>query len=120
MLIKELSLQTGASVRSIRYYETKGIVNSKRLDNGYRHYDDNAVERIKTIQFYLSLGLTTDNIAQVIECPTALKNDRPLCKAAYELYKNKLSEVNKQLALLQAVQLRLEERIREFEVTTTK
>lgn len=118
MLIKELSRRTGASVRSIRYYETKGILNSARLENGYRDYDDTAVERIKTIQFYLSLGLTTDNIAHIIECPTSLQANRPLCKAAYELYKDKLNEVNKQLALLQTVKQRLQERVREFEENT--
>ena len=115
MLIKELSRRTGASVRSIRYYDTKGIINSRRLENGYRDYDDTAVGRIKTIQLYLSLGLNTDNIAQIIECPTSMQNDRPLCKAAYELYKTKLSEVNKQLELLQTVQLRLQERMSEFD-----
>jgi len=115
VLIKELSLRTGASVRSIRYYETKEIINSRRLENGYRDYDDTAVGRIKTIQLYLSLGLTTDNIAQIIECPTSMQNNRPLCKAAYELYKTKLNEVNKQLELLQTVQLRLQERMSEFD-----
>ena len=115
MLIKELSRRTGASVRSIRYYETKGILSSHRLENGYRDYDDTAEERIKTIQLYLSLGLSTDNIAQIIECPAVAQTDRPLCQAAYRLYKTKLIEVNKQLELLQTVQLRLEQRIRDFE-----
>ena len=115
MLIKELSRRTSVSVRSIRYYETKNIINSRRMENGYRDYDDDAIERINTIQLYLSLGINTDDIAKIIECPISIQKDRPLCKAAYELYKTKLNEVDKQLAILQTVQLRLKERIREFE-----
>jgi len=112
--IKELSCKTGASVRSIRYYETKKLINASRLKNGYRDYADSAVERVKTIQLYLSLGLNTDDIAQIIECPTSSK-DRPLCEVAYELYKAKLEEVNKQIEILRNVQVRLEERMRAWE-----
>ena len=115
MLIKELSRRTGVSVRSIRYYETKNIIQARRLENGYREYDDTAVERIKTIQLYLNLGLNTDDIAEIIECPTVPQKDRPLCKAAYELYKTKLRQVNTQLDILRTVQMRLQERISEFD-----
>lgn len=114
MLIKELSYKTGASVRSIRYYENKKLLISKRLENGYRDYDDKAIERVKIIQLYLGLGISTDDMAQIIECPIT-KNERPLCKAVYELYKAKLNEVNKQLDILHKVQLRLQERISELD-----
>ncbi|SHI74732.1 MerR family transcriptional regulator [Propionispora hippei] len=114
MLIKELSLKTGASIRSLRYYETKHLLHANRLDNGYRDYDETAVQKVKIIQLYLSLGLTTEDIVRIIDCPTSLSN-RPLCQAAYKLYKTKLEEVNKQMAVLQQVQIRLEERINELE-----
>lgn len=115
VLIRELSNQTGASARSIRHYELKGLLHARRLTNGYRDYDDDAIAKVKTIQLYLSLGLTTDNIAQIIDCPTSLQNDRPLCKEAYKLYKAKLDEVNKQLDTLCVIKLQLEEKIKEFE-----
>ncbi|MBP2655480.1 MAG: putative transcriptional regulator [Firmicutes bacterium] len=114
MRIRELSQKTGASMRSLRYYETKQLLVAKRLENKYREYDESAIETVKTIQFYLSIGLNTDDIAQVLECPITSEN-RPLCKVAYELYKSKLSEVNKQLNILNKVKLQLQERISEFE-----
>lgn len=115
MLIRELSHRTGASIRSIRHYESKGLVYARRLANGYRDYDDNAIAKVKTVQLYLSLGLTTENITQIIDCPTSPQNDRPLCKEAYKLYKAKLDEVNEQLEILRTIQLRLQERISERE-----
>lgn len=115
VLIKELSLITGASIRSLRHYEFKGLLHSSRLDNGYRDYNEQAVEIVKVIQLYLSLGLTTDNIAQIIDCPTLPGNDRPLCKEAHRLYKAKLEEINKQLDILHTIRIQLQDRIKEFE-----
>jgi DNA-binding transcriptional MerR regulator len=113
VLIKELSDKTGASIRSIRYYETKKLIRAVRLNNGYRDYDEIAVAKVKTIQLYLSLGLTTDVIAEIIDCPTS-SSDRPLCQAAYEVYTAKLEEVNRQIVALQNVQAKLQERIRDI------
>jgi hypothetical protein len=70
---------------------------------------------VKTIQLYLSLGLTTENILHVLECPTLPTNDHPLCKEAYNLYKMKLEEVNNQIEILRSIQLRLQGRLKEFE-----
>ena len=115
MLIKELSCQTGASIRSIRHYESKGLLYARRLANGYRDYDGDAIAKVKTIQLYLSLGLTTESIAQIIDCLMLPQNDRPLCKEAYKLYQVKLNEVNKQLEILHSIQRRLQEKMKEFE-----
>lgn len=115
MLIKELSRKAGVSVRSLRYYETKHLLISQRLENGYRTYDETAVERVKTIQLYLGLGLNTDEIAKVMDCPTVARKDRPLCKAAYELYQIKLKEVDQQIEILQNIRRQLKERISEWD-----
>ena len=116
MLISELSRKTNASVRSLRYYESKNILDPKRLENGYREYDDTAVERVKKIKLYLSLGLNIDDVLKIIECSNTIQN-RPMCQAAYELYKEKLYEVNKQIDILLDVQAKLVERINDFKTS---
>jgi DNA-binding transcriptional MerR regulator len=115
MLIRDLSRRTEASIRSIRHYEAKGLIDVRRLPNGYRNYDDNVIVKVKTIQLFLSLGLTIEDIAQIIDCPASSQNYRPVCKEAYKVYKAKLDKVNEQMEILRAVQLRLQERIKEFE-----
>jgi MerR family Zn(II)-responsive transcriptional regulator of zntA len=65
MNIGELASQTGISIRSLRYYETKQLLSSQRGENGYRSYESTAIERVRTIQFYLNLGLTTSEIFDV-------------------------------------------------------
>ncbi|VBB09039.1 Hypothetical protein LUCI_4325 [Lucifera butyrica] len=115
MLIRALSDKTGASIRSIRHYEAKGLLVSRRLENGYRDYDEKAIVKVKTIQLYLGLGLTTENIAQIIDCPAGAQYDRPVCKEAYKLYKDKLEVITKQIETLYSVQQQLQKRIKEFE-----
>ena len=46
MLIKELSCKTGASIRSIRHYESRGLINSDRSPNGYRNYENDAISLV--------------------------------------------------------------------------
>lgn len=115
MRIKELSLKTGASLRSIRYYETKGLLPARRLPNGYRDYDETAIEQVKKIQFYLTMGLTTDNMIAVMDCPVRSAEDRPMCREAYQLYKKKLGVVNSQIEMLEITKQQLQAKIAEFE-----
>src|SRR5215470_11378700 len=68
MNIGELARQTGVSIRSLRYYETKQLLSPQRGENGYRTYDRSAIERIRLIQFYLGLGLSTNEIFDVVFC----------------------------------------------------
>lgn len=115
MNISTLSQKTGVSIRSLRYYETKNLLQSHRLKNGYRDFDNSAVERVKTIQLYFSLGLNSDEIVRIIECPIVLPDEQPLCEHAYKLYKTRLAEVNKQIKILEALKTRLQQGLSKFE-----
>ncbi|MGG6310827.1 MerR family transcriptional regulator [Paenibacillus macerans] len=109
MKIGELSKATGVSIRSLRYYEEQGLITSQRLANGYRDYHSFSAEQVKTIQFYLSLGLTTQQIAGFLQC--VMTSKEAFCREVMPVYRNKLKEVNEQIELLQAIKSNLEERI---------
>jgi DNA-binding transcriptional MerR regulator len=66
MRIGELSVRTGASQRSLRYYEEQGLLVPDRLPSGYRDYDDRAVVTVHRIQVLLSAGLGTSSIAEIL------------------------------------------------------
>ena len=112
MRISELSRQTGVSIRSLRYYEQKQLLCSRRLENGYRDLDTEAVHRVKTIQMYLGLGLTTRQIEEILKCTGASPFPQPLpeCEEALlALYQDKLQEVEYQIRVLTELQIRLKE-----------
>jgi DNA-binding transcriptional MerR regulator len=70
MRIGELSVVTGASARSLRYYEEQGLLTSTRSAGGQRHYASSAVERVGLIRSLLAAGLTSGTIMDVLPCIT--------------------------------------------------
>lgn len=70
MRIGELSAVTGASARSLRYYEEQGLLESTRSTGGQRHYPSSAIERVAMIQSLLAAGLNSTTILDVLPCIT--------------------------------------------------
>jgi DNA-binding transcriptional MerR regulator len=76
MRIGELSARTGASRRSLRYYEQQGLLVSTRSPSGQRRYDDDHVQRVALIQIFLAAGMSSRTIAQMVPCMTEPNMDR--------------------------------------------
>lgn len=70
MRIGDLAAATGASARSLRYYEEQGLLASERSTGGQRHYPETAVERVRLIQSLLAAGLSSGTIHDVLPCIT--------------------------------------------------
>jgi DNA-binding transcriptional MerR regulator len=118
MHIGELARQTGVSLRSLRYYETKQLLSSHRGENGYRTYDQTAIERVRTIQFYLSLGLSTNEMLDVVFCsnPDDVASlcdgtGRSSCPGEMDFYQEKLAEIEAQIAALDKAKTYLQQRL---------
>jgi DNA-binding transcriptional MerR regulator len=110
MKIGELSRLTGVSIRSLRYYEKQGLIAPDRMENNYRIYNPMTVEQVKTIKFYLQLGLSTEEIGSFLYC--VLKNKEAFCKEVLPVYRRKLEELERQIGLLTLIKSNLEDRIR--------
>ncbi|MGM0882938.1 MAG: MerR family transcriptional regulator [Bacillota bacterium] len=114
MKISQIAKMTGISSRSLRHYEKKGLISVSRLDNNYREFDDSIIEAINTIQLYINLGLTTDQIKDILHCPENLRYDKieeEYCEALLQIYETKLNDVIRQKKALDEAQVRLEKQI---------
>ncbi|MEV5506651.1 MerR family transcriptional regulator [Streptomyces orinoci] len=76
MRIGELSARTGASRRSLRYYEEQGLLVSSRSPSGQRHYEDEHVQRVRLIQAFLAAGMPSSIIAEMAPCMSEPTEDR--------------------------------------------
>lgn len=66
MKIGELSERTGIPASTIRYYEKEGLLpKAQRGANGYRVYQDQALERLDLIQLGQTLGFSLDTIRSI-------------------------------------------------------
>ncbi len=78
MRIGDLAERTGASVRSLRYYEELGLIESRRTTGNQRAFDDSMIERVELIRDLLAAGLPTRTIADVLPCMSEPERQTPL------------------------------------------
>ncbi|WP_443076714.1 MerR family transcriptional regulator [Streptomyces sp. TRM 70361] len=87
MRIGELAARTGASVRSLRYYEEQGLLTSVRSAGGQRHYAEGDVERVAFLQRLYAAGLSSRTIVELLPCayaPSEENSDAALERMARE------------------------------------
>ncbi|HZG17050.1 MAG TPA: MerR family transcriptional regulator [Candidatus Bathyarchaeia archaeon] len=109
---------TGVSARSIRYYEEKGLIKASRQENNYREYDEKVIDSINAIQLYLGLGLTTDQIRDIIFCKYPEHQEHTdkdvYCEELLLMYQSKMHEINQQIAALTDAKFNLAEKINQM------
>ncbi|MFF0902936.1 UNVERIFIED_CONTAM: MerR family transcriptional regulator [Kocuria sp. CPCC 205316] len=66
--IGELEQRSGVPARMLRYYEEQGLVTPRRLDNGYREYDEYLVDRVAKIRGLIDSGIPTRIIGNILPC----------------------------------------------------
>ncbi|UCM87968.1 MerR family transcriptional regulator [Streptomyces marincola] len=76
MRIGELSARTGASPRSLRYYEAQGLLASSRSPSGQRHYNEEHIQRVRLVQAFLAAGVPSATIAEMAPCMSEPTQDR--------------------------------------------
>lgn len=71
MSVKEFSVFTGVSVRTLHYYDEIGLLKPDFVDseNGYRYYSDKATERMLEILFLKELDFPLKEIATILSSP---------------------------------------------------
>jgi len=67
MQIGELSKVSGMTTHTIRFYESKGLLPKvMRGMNGYRHYNDESIQRLASIQCAKRLGFSLEDMLVVL------------------------------------------------------
>jgi len=102
MKIQEFSQQTGLSAKTIRYYESIGILRPpRRAANGYREYGEEDVERAHFVAGARSLELSLDEIAELL----AMQDHREApCRTMLNLIKEKANQIAERILLLQQME----------------
>jgi DNA-binding transcriptional MerR regulator len=106
--IQDLSLQTGVTAKTIRYYEQVGVLPPPaRRSNGYREYTQADVDRLRLVAGARRLELSLDDIREII----ALRDRREApCRVLLERIQQKANEVAERIKAFQ----RLESELRDL------
>ena len=100
--IGEFAKQAGVTPRTVRYYESLGLLGpSEREGAGFRYYTELELARLQKINALKELGLSLEEIATVIplyfEDPTGLRGKQKVL----EILKTHLQETEDKLEALQ-------------------
>jgi len=101
MFIQELAQLTGVSAKTIRYYESIGLLpNPERAENNYRQYTPDVVERLRFIVTARGLGF---NLTDIGEFLTARDKGTLPCRRVLDSFDQRISEIDRRIADLLAL-----------------
>ena len=105
MKIQGFAQLTGLSTKTIRYYESIGILSSpQRAANGYREYGEQHLARARFVAGARTLGLSLDEIREIL----AMQDKRVApCRILLNLIEQKANYVEERIRLLKQMEVDL-------------
>ena len=107
MQIGELAHTAGVTTKTIRYYESIGVLDEPaRTESGYRSYGPAAIERLDFVKQAQSSGLALAEIKSILE----IKDEGgQTCEHTKALLRRHLDELDTKIIELQAARVELTE-----------
>jgi DNA-binding transcriptional MerR regulator len=105
LTVSMLAERTGTSADTIRYYERLGLLPPPaRTPAGYRHYDDDATDRVRFIKGAQRFGLRLQQIGELLAV-----RDRGACPCGHAeaLVRRRIAEIDVEIAHLADVRAEL-------------
>jgi len=107
MQINQLAQRVNLSSKTIRYYESIGLLPPpRRLPNGYRDYAETDVERARFVAAARDLDFSLDDIGEVLELRD--RREAP-CRVVLDLLQQKANDIKQRITDLQQLEAELRE-----------
>lgn len=100
MKIGELARRAGVTTKAVRYYESAGLLDARRLTNGYRDFVERDVELVSQIRDLVALGVRVEDARPFVDCLLAGNTSGDDCPASVDAYLEALRELDDRLAQL--------------------
>jgi len=112
----ELTRRAGVTPRTVRYYESIGLMPvGEREEGGQHHYDEAAVARLRKIEQLKLLGLSLDEIGQVIDLYFTDPSGARAKRKVLTMLRKHLTEVDDKIAEVHKLRTELQAHIARFE-----
>lgn len=108
--IGDVARKFGLNPRTIRYYETIGLLpKTRRTQGGYRIYTDETIKRLVFIIKAKTLGLKLAEIKEILQLYE--KGEVP-CECTKDIIRNKIKELEEKIIILSELKTKLTEILR--------
>ena len=119
MRIGELAERAGTTTRTLRYYESRGLLPARRAVNGYRAYDEEDLRLLRQIRLLQDFGFELEETRPFVDCLRAGHPSGDSCPASLEVYRRKLAEIDACVERLQAVREQVRGQLLRAQVATS-
>ncbi|MEU3060766.1 MerR family transcriptional regulator [Streptomyces subrutilus] len=102
MRIGELAARAGTSTRTLRYYESRGLLTARRSGNGHRTYDEDDLRLLRQIRTLRDFGFELEETRPFVDCLRAGHPSGDSCPASLAVYRRKLAELDGLIGQLSA------------------
>ncbi len=104
--IGNVARRVGVRPSAIRYYETQGILKpAARRSNGYRIYDEDAVNLLKFVRRAQTLGITLKEVRKLLDL--SRQGQQP-CEQVKELARYHLHDIDLKMRELRSLRKQLQ------------
>ncbi|MFC9290972.1 MerR family transcriptional regulator [Streptomyces sp. NPDC057052] len=103
MRIGELAARAGTTTRTLRYYESRGLLPARRDELGHRAYDERDLRALRQIRTLRDFGFELEETRPFVECLRAGHPEGDSCPASLAVYRRKLDELDALIGELTAV-----------------
>ncbi len=98
LLIGQVTDLSGVPIRTIRYYESLGLIQpSARTEGGFRQFSPDVLARLAFIKRAQNLGLSLEEIGEILN---VYDQGQPPCGEIQEKLEEKLVQIDRQIAQL--------------------
>ncbi|WP_346867891.1 MULTISPECIES: MerR family transcriptional regulator [unclassified Clostridium] len=106
----EFAKKAGVTIRTIRYYDSKGILKPSYTNNlGYRYYSDEDFIKLKKILALKYLGLSLDEIISTENCDYKKEDMMNSLKLQKSIIKNKMNNMKVVLNAIETAEFSMNE-----------
>lgn len=101
MRISEAAMEAGVNIRTLHYYERRGLLEPGRTLSNYRVYTEDMVKRVRFIKRAQELGFTLEEIKELL----ALRIDsEATCGDVRARAEAKVSDIKEKIRTLRSMQ----------------
>ena len=115
--ISEVAEMSDMTKETLRYYESIGLIGApRRSEDGYREYNEGAVERLRFVKRAQETGFTLKEIAELLSLS---EDSRTLSLPIREMVQRKLKEVDSKIEQFQKLRANLDTLLNQCNGTTS-
>lgn len=104
LTLKDMTLRSGCTARTVRYYEHQGLIQALRSPGGHRLFPPQELERLHFISHLREAGWSIEQIFTLLNFRNSEHKEQVACKKLDQFVSQEIENLERKIAALQGLQ----------------